>query len=259
MNQPSALPTPASGGPRRRTKRAYSRRSTGSGGVVPRGGLNSIQRSQVMRLTRGMLEHKFLDSIANFGPSSEAVAVTNTSKIVSLVEVEPGTGDSTRIGDKVSGTSIEFRLVSFSPETTSVSAKEWMIRVTIFVWKDDSIPAANTDIYGNSGSTGVAANQPSIWPYNHDKSIKRKVLADWTFTQFLDANSDTFEGCQDPYYTCQKIIPLTRLKNRMNVVNYLGGTTNGYNKIYAIITSNQTAFAASWNVTMWARYNYTDA
>lgn len=205
------------------------------------------------------MEHKFLDSIGNFNPSSGALAITNTSKIISLTDVAAGTTDSNRIGDKVTGTSVEFRLVSFSPETASVSAKEWMLRVTIFVWKDDSIPVDNNDIYGNAGSTGVAANQPSIWPYNHDKSVKRKILADWTFTQFLDANSDTFEGCQDPYYTCQKIIPITRLRGRMNTINFQAASLTGYNKIYAILTSNQTEFESTWNVSLWARYNYTDA
>lgn len=237
-------------------KRTYSRRSTRTTSTR---GLNRVQRSQVVRLTRGMMEKKFLDSIGNFNSSSGALAITNTSKIISLTDVEQGITDSQRIGDKTKGTSLEFRIVSFSPELSSVSTKEWMIRCTIFVWKDDSIPVANTDLYGNSGSSGVAANQPSIWPYNHDKKVKRHVLEDFTFVQFLDANSDTFEGCENPYYTCQKIIPLTRLKQRLNEISFQAATTTGYNKIWCMLTSNQTEFEATWNVSIWARYNYIDA
>lgn len=205
-----------------------------------------------MNVLRSVAEHKFLVTQINWNQG--ALPVTTASSIVLLTNITQGQTDNNRIGDKVTGSSLEFRMIYYNPNDED-TAPDWSMRCTIFIWKDDSIPTA-ADIY-IKGTTGDAANQPGVWPFNHDMKIKRKILYDTTINSIFDATSgiDT-----NGYPLIKAIIPLMNLRQRLNVINYQANTITGVNNIFVCLTSNipGSIVQNTWSGTFMAKYNFID-
>lgn len=194
--------------------------------------------------------------------SLDGSGLTNAGTMLQVTAVQQGTEDVTRIGDKVTGSSLEFRLINYTPETVATDGT-FMLRVTIFVWKDDTIPT-QLDLYGNTGFAGIFSVQPGLWPYNHDKKIKRKILFDRTIvsTNYIKNATTTTQnpgsGSANPYKFYQVVIPLTKIGS-LNKIHYVTGvSTTGVNNIWVALTSNIGASANSWETAVIAKYNFID-
>jgi len=132
------------------------------------------------------------------------------------------------------------------------AAVNFILRVIIFIWKDDTAPTTTTIVDPYPG-----IDSP-IMPLDHDRKVKRKILYDQTHSFYTDQTNSL---CQNSILTRRFCIPLTRLKMGMDTINYIGGSTTGVNNIYLLLISNQSTAAApvsSWPVTVITRYNFVD-
>lgn len=203
-------------------------------------------------------EHKYFDtqqSYTNFAINP----VLSAGKIDSLTEITQGQSDITRIGDKSTGLSLQMRL-QVASVTIATSKHNYLFRVIIFIWKDDTTPLT-ADILDNNAGFGLSP----LSFYNHDKTIKRKILYDKTYDFFTYVNTTpNILSVHRPNYTMIEYIPLTKLnggsggQKDLNVINFAGGTTTGVNKIYMLTISNADAAPEGWDTNISVRYNFID-
>lgn len=243
----------------RKTPGVY-RRSTryAVGGIAKK----KYGRRRILSVIRSIAEHKYSDQRWSFDGGSDGL-VTSNGVIMSLTIPPVGNSDTTRVGDKVHGTSLEFSHVSY-PQFTTLTFPAYSYRITIFVWKDDTDPLF-TDIYKDPVNfIGQIKSEPILFPFNHDKKVKRKILFDRSFTAIAEVNTTAnLANSENAHKLMKIVIPLTKLKNALNVVNYQAESSIGVNKIYAIISNNippslipdvHIPFAHYVHV----RYNYID-
>ena len=86
-----------------------------------------------------------------------------------------GSGQNNRIGDKVTGTSLEMKYELFLSGLATQNPLN-TTRVILFIWKDDTTPTV-ADILEDP-------TYPSLSPFNHDKKVKRKILYDKVINQY---------------------------------------------------------------------------
>lgn len=223
-----------------------------------------IGRDRVLSIMRSTAEKKYHDTIIKKdGTDGSAQAyVTSESLPISVCDISQGYSDVERVGDKLTITSLEIRHVCFP----NLDIKQWepyTYRITVFIWRDDTVPGLN-DIYQNANFTGTTISLTTIWPYTHDAKVKRKILYDKSFTAIAEltgvgniANSEG--GCQQ----LNVVIPMTKIKERLNTVNYQIGTTTGVNKVYVALTSNVSStivpgVALPFRHFMSVRVNFVD-
>ena len=203
-------PRPRSQGTRyrstRKTPGVY--RST-SRTIVSGAARKRFGRLQVMNALKSIAEHKYWDVVKQFDGTDGYISTQ--TRFFSLSDVAIGATDETRIGDKVTPTTLEFRYASY-PEINNVSQDQWFLRITIFQWKDDSVPA-QADLYEATGGVGQIDNLPSLWPFTHDNSIKRKILYDKSIGSIGTSNNTGIITTDNKSIKCEKIIiPFTKVK-----------------------------------------------
>lgn len=208
-----------------------------------------------------MAEHKYLNTRV-FGNTSPAAG---NFGCLSLVPI--GTDTVNRIGTRTLGTSIEIGYF-FRPAvpTGTVTDYQWVtnlgIRFVIFIWKDDTTPDIST-LFDNIAIPTSTLNP--LRPFNHEYKVKRKILYNRYigFSSGWNVAATEFTAlCKTPVIG-QVTIPLTKLKNKLNEINFQPGiaVTGGTNHIwFAIITNdfNPAANASSSFFTLHTRYNFVD-
>lgn len=229
------------------------------------------RRGSFKRALRSVAEKKYGDTAVNFGSNTinaGAPAVTDTALTLGLTPVIAGTTDNNRIGDKVTGTSLEvnYSIYPEEPGSPGVPAMYdpqpfFQLRVLIFIWKDDTAPSA-ADITDQNVGIVAGVLQPMA-PLDHDRKVKRKILYDKTHTLVAGVNSGVYPGVSNatPMITRRFSIPLTKLRNGLDTINYFGGTTTGVNNIYLLLNSNvpaATSVLRGWTTEVYFRYNFID-
>ena len=112
-----------------------------------------------MRVIRAVAERKYHDDQRTYG--LEGATVVNKNGIIQIMTAVPqGILDTTRIGDKVTGTSLEFRIVSCA---LSNIAFFWQLRCIIFLWKDDTTPNVGNIIDTYDIPSSDSLEFPSLW------------------------------------------------------------------------------------------------
>jgi len=214
-----------------------------------------------------MAEHKYEETIILATPETTGpnAPISQNGAFLDLSAPALGTSDVSRIGDKVTGTSIEINYCTYpmTPGTPGlpaayVPALIWVLRVIIFVWKDDTTPTLPdiTDI----PSSFVSGMTFPIAPLDHDRKVKRKLLYDKTHTCYSDFRA-SFTGAVNPVVMRRFSIPLSQLRGGLNIVNYQGGLTVGVNNIWICFVSNIPATStvlSGWKTEFYSRYNYID-
>lgn len=104
------------------------------------------------------LEHKYV--VANFS----ATGVNTTGAITQLNNIPLGTTDSTRIGDKVKVTSINFRFNCIVGDTVN------FIRIIFFQWHPGTNPGVSDVLLDPA--------QPITSAYSHDSRVSFRILFD---------------------------------------------------------------------------------
>lgn len=220
-------------------------RSTSSYSLVGQA-LKRIGRYKLRQAIKSVAEKKWYDNVVNL--SAAGNLLSNVGFMFSLTDMPQGSGQSNRVGDKATGSSLEIRLTLTSP-TAGTTVANIVFRLIIFVWKDDTVPTL-ADILEGIGAT------PPDSPFNHDYAIKRKVLYDSCTAHYIDPVT---KSCQNPIRFKKIILPLNKLKRGLNIVNFQAGTTIAVNHIYALMVSDTPNTAnQTWTLEASFRYNYID-
>lgn len=208
---------------------------------------------------RSIAEHKYHDFIRQFDNITNPY-VTNTSIVEDLCNIPQGNSDVERIGDKVTLTSLELRLVSYPPINV-LTQEAFEYRVTLFIWKDDTFPSAG-DVYQVPGAGGEIQNLPSTWAWNHDKKVKRKIIYDKTFSMVTGTNAtNIISATPNAFNHYKTVIPFNGKKR--NTIHYQSGLSTAVNKIYCIVTTSAPsgsvpATVIPHNIYYNVRINYID-
>lgn len=202
-----------------------------------------------------LAEQKFYDTSEGF-QNGTVTGILDSSTFVQITQMPQGITDSARIGDKVTGTSLQFRF-TIDPAELTTQLNSWYMRITIFIWKDDTTPGFN-DLYQNYVAPGLPSLLQFMYPLNHDKKIKRKILYDKIHT-FYAKDFATGAAVHHPNQVINGYCNLRHLPPRLNVINYQGGASSvGVNNIWCAFTSNAVTNAQTWDLVTFFRYNYVD-
>jgi len=212
------------------------------------------RRGSFKRNLRRFAEKKYSDSVVN-SQYNVTPYINDSGQIFILTEPIQGNTDFTRIGNKVTGTSLEvnYTIKAEPPDgLTYVPKLVYIHRVIIFIWKDDTTPTP-----GDILDLPITLNVP-YYPLNHDKKVKRKILYDETHTGYCDVQF--FSGVWQPAITRRFSIPLTKLKNGLDTINFTASTT-GINQIYVLMINNVpvgSEATSQWSIVSYYRYNFVD-
>lgn len=188
-------------------------------------GLNKYQRKQVVRIANANVEYK----IKNVTFSSD---IDNAGGVAELIgsNVAAGTGDSNRIGDKISLSrvylNISFRIPNGGDHTN-------VIRCILFQWKNPTTPTVSSILSTTNDYNSV---------YDHDGRQNYKILYD----KHIDLSY---------YGPAQKSYQI-KIKNLARTVTYLSSTAQK-NAVYILLISDSGA-VLNPNVDYNCRSYYTD-
>jgi len=207
------------------------------------------------KLTR-FAEKKYIDTYLLIQPGT--TTITTDGKCYPISLVLQGTDDHSRVGNKVTGTSIEINYTVYYPDlkVSLIPANLFIIRVIVFIWKDEISPIP-TDIIDTIPGVDIP-----LFPLNHDKKVKRKVLYDQIHTLYAEYNqgNPTGSSIQTAAVTRRLSVPLTKLRGGLDTINYVSPVL-GINELWLLLQSNIPSSIAeekSWAYTGVYRYNYVD-
>lgn len=168
--------------------------------------------------------------------------------------------ETSRIGDKITGTSLECLSYCFPRTDPQTSSPMFMYcRWIGFIWKQDTVPTIDHILDPNYSVT-TSFLKP-LQPYNHNSKISRKILWDkrWIgFHDFVEETNDYSAASNDAVKHFKFVVNLTKLKNKLNVVNYNPGSTVARNHIYTCYLTSSTADGASNNWYVQFKYSFVD-
>jgi len=202
--------------------------------------------SEVVRVMRSLTEHKYFDL-----PVTGTLASFEAAPI-SLTDVPAGTTDLTRIGDQVTGTSLD---LTFSISAVSGATYESLyVRVIVFVWHDDSSPTIFNLLQSNNNLYTILS------PFDVDRAPKRHVLCDEHLGPLSYA---AVHYSTTPAIIHRRRINLNSLPVSFRRIQYQGATITGIGKIYIAVIARDINFSQTATVpgswfTLYSRYNYTD-
>lgn len=182
---------------------------------------------------------KFIKRVANMGAEKKYFYVTSggpqtvdsTGSITSVSDISQGDTDITRDGDQVYLRSIEFVWEADVADTFN------QVRFIVVQWYPPTTPVVSDVLIGTGTTT-------FFMPYNHDKRFNFKILYDRTVT--VDTNT--------PSKLSRKIQVIRGFRRR---IQYLGGATDGTNKIYVLKISDSGA-ASHPLVDNYFKLNFSD-
>lgn len=190
-----------------------------------------------------MAEKKYYDEQVTH--SSAAAPITSAGILNLLTEPSQGTNSTNRIGDKTTGSSLQFTIDIYSPGTMTTSSYS-STRVIIFIWADDTPPTV-ADIIEDTA-------WPIQTPLNFERKIKRKILSDFVMTQFYAVGLGVNQSIR-----MHKKVVLNLSKNKVkNIINF--NSTGLVNGIYLLLINEDASGNANtaWTCNYYSRYTFTD-
>lgn len=204
-----------------------------------------------------MAEKKYFNTIINV----TAIGATN---IGALSLVTQGADTNQRIGTRTLGTSLEVIWQIRPPTPDGANAgytRTPGYRLVFFIWKDDTAPTKTTLFDGFPIGTSFHLNAQR--PFNKEYQVKRKILwNNYYVAQFdFDDTLQSYENVNNLPFYGRFVIPLTKLKNKLNEINFNPGATAGTNHLYyAFLTDEEPGappYVTSF-LTLFSRYNFVD-
>lgn len=226
------------------------------------------RQANIKKIIRQMAEKKHRDTFANwFNNNSNRVAHTGT--IISLSDIPQDATDTGRVGDKVTMTSLEIKYSFWSaaanPAATppELPKSNYILRVIIFIWKDDTTPTLGMILNDDAGATSL--EQTVLAPLNHDLKVKRKIIMDETYNANV-AISDLGQILSSfkPTQQYRRVFDLTKMRGGLNTINFTPTANEGINKIWMLMVSNADyetvtdPINTTWNIFWRSRVNYVD-
>lgn len=193
-----------------------------------------------------MAEHKMQQTNYTYGPAS-GVQVTTIGVLTNVTDIAQGAQSDERIGDKITTCSFGINL-TINPSASNAIETPLYCRLLVFIWKDDSTPVL-TDIFED-----ITKGWLSFLRY--DNKVKRKILYDKIWSQWVEGAAPT--SAMSPSKVIKVNLNLSKLKRRLNVVNYQPSSANAVNHLYYILISNSAVAANSWNFTVIDRVTWID-
>lgn len=202
-----------------------------------------------------MSEHKY---------NQQQSTVTGAATVVILASnLTQGIGTQFRIGDRVTGTSLEVRVHwIMAPASIAPLVQNHVFRFIGWIWKDDSLPTSS-DILESDPPAPVTNTLSVLRPLNHSKKVKRKLLWDymWSGCQLQNAAGTEFVAATNNHGTFKFSVNLTKYaRGGLNRINWQpGGTTLAVNHIYYLVITSEGVGAGSFSgFSIYSRYNYID-
>ena len=205
-------------------KRVYKRRAPK--GKSPPKYVKRYVGKAIRSFERRNVEHKF------HVWSLLGTSTINLGVIYDLTQISQGLLDSARIGDQIKLSSFRANMV-----LERAASADQLVRVIFFQWGDSATPTTS-ELLQNDG-----AGYTHISTLNHDALRQRKLIPIVDRTVVLDPDDGK---CKLDFNFL--------LKRRL--VNYQNGSTNGSNKLYMYICTDQISSAPTF--TMYGKLNYTD-
>lgn len=202
-----------------------------------------------------MQEHKFHDFV-----STSTNLINTFGSMQTFSDIAQGLSDSNRVGDKLVMNSLELNYW-FQSNTSLPSTNQIILRVIVFIWKDDTVPTL-ADILANG--VGVSPEVIMTGPLSHDRKVKRKLLYDKTFYRSggLVSTAPGLAVTQgNAFWTVKHFLDLKKLPVPIRTINYQGGSVIGVNKVYQLVVSNipvGVVAANAPNMYFYHRTNYVD-
>jgi len=199
-----------------------------------------------------MAEHKWtLKQLQTSGAANSTLSLTTFPQ---------GTTATTRVGDTITGTSVEM-MAFFSIPLPDDSADNIVYRWIGFIWKDDTTPTMGDildPIYLTLSNYNIV-----LCPFSSDKKIKRKILYSDHWASYHEYDGTTVSEIGGKMMFVKKVvIPLSKLRRSLNIVNFdpTGeNPNNAINHIYYLwITSDLAAAVPGAVLQMVAKYNFID-
>lgn len=225
--------------------------------TYPRGNVRPYPRQRIERVVRKMAEKKYHDTFIDYNPTLAPLFYPSRSspQIINLTQVVDGSTVTSRVGNRITGTSLEVRMQISSADNVGTDYR-FRFRIIIFIWKDTLAPVIN-DILQN-------ANWPQVIvsPLTHDRKKRRKILYDYTDERQQPAAPNIavapVEG--DLGYCIKRVIlNLSKFKDYNKVIEYQGSnSTIGTNQIFMLTVTSNVASLTGWNMRTYTRYNFID-
>lgn len=199
--------------------------------------LNDRQINQVKRLVTRRAELKYHSRTWN----GQTFGVGNNYFLDDLTNVAAGTTDTTRIGDKIQLSRIEYQMSLFPLTATSTHT----VRVIFFQYKpNDAAQLTSIDGIVDNGATGVI----DPWsPYDHDFKTDYTIISDRTYQ--LNPNQSTIISLG---------LKKLNVKKVRHDITFDAGATFGGNHIYVAFITN-SPIAAPPSVYGRARIYFRDS
>lgn len=205
-----------------------------------------------------MSEHKyFLTGLSK----ADSIVADQTPFCLTLIP--QNVSETSRIGDVVTGTSMEVRFNSFLP-VDYAAVRFYHSRFIGFVWKEQSGTGSEPGIADilDPNWTGATSTLKPLQPFNHNKKVSRKILWDKQWCAYADGDSSvtnwTGVGGSGVAKVGKFVINLTKLKNGLNKVYFNPATTVARNHIYAMFITNCAALSTSPNFATQVKYTFVD-
>lgn len=165
-------------------------------------------------------------AVSSGGPQT----VDSTGTITSISNIPQGDTDNTRDGDQAYIRSLELFWEADAADVFNV------LRLLVVQWYPATTPLV-TDILLTTGVDGFMS------PYNHDQRFQFRVIYDKRVTISTDRPAANFR------------VRLRRFGRRR--IQYLGGTTDGQNKLYLLKISDSGAVSHPF-IQNFTKLNFSD-
>lgn len=203
-----------------------------------------------------MSEHKY--------NQTQSILLGGILNTVNLTTLGQGFGGQFRVGDFVTGSSLEVRGVWQMPLVADpLNLHNVLFRFIGFIWKDDFGPTSS-DILEDQAIAPIGLTHSALRPLNHAKKVKRKLLWDymWAGRQATNNANTNIQTASNDTGTFKFCINLSKYaRGKLNQIAFQpGGTTLGTNNIYTFFMTNEGATQPNVSVlNLYTRYNFIDA
>lgn len=248
MNQGDAN-SQAVGGvlPFKKRRRSFKKKKTLSAADVKR-----IAKSAV----RDVLEHKHWDKLVEYTTASPTYPLGGAGIITDVTDIPQGVLDADRIGDQITYTSWQLRIMVNAPDSIA-QIPGVFIRVIGFLWR-----AGAAFTVGDILQTGNANRVEIISSYEHHTKPVRKILFDKTVSLFDRGgdNGTLLSRMSNNSWVEKFYVNLTTtLKKSDRTLQYdPAGSTTGFNKLYVLVLTTVPTQASAWLISFYSTVMYLD-
>lgn len=232
----------------KKRRRSFKKKKTLSAADVKR-----IAKSAV----REILEHKHFDHVVDYTTASPTYPLTAAGLVEDCTGITQGVLDTDRIGDQVTYTSWQLRIMVNAPDSTA-QIPGVFLRVIGLLWREGTAPTV-----GDILQTGNIARTEIISPYEHHTKPVRKILFDKTVSLFdrsvVSGGVIGYRMSNNSWIEKFYVNLTTTLKKEDRVLMFdPAASITGSNKLYLCVLSTIPTQASGWLISFYSTVMYLD-